>query len=416
MRRLSLSIAFSQTLALTSALTSGVAAAPPPGPQTVYWESAHFLATKQAMNVADPSLQKYFLLLRKNANRAAKRGPYSVMQKTELPPSGNKHDYVSYGRYWWPNPNTEDGLPYIRCDGKTNQEVRTQGDRKALDKCLDSVECLALAYYYFEDEKYARHASLLIRTWFLDAKTAMNPNMNFAQAVKGRSEGRGVGILDTRKFIILLDAVVLLRESPSFPQIDQLRLRQWFKEYLLWLNTSEQGKEEIIAKNNHGTWYAAQVARIAFEVGERDLARKVIETVRTVRIPDQFQADGSQPHETGRTKSLDYSMFNLSALAVIARVGEQLEIDLWHDRTGKQGNLQTGLKYLGPHLADQGEWPHEQMKEFLLTPQAIEFLRMASVRYSNPEYATVIKQVAHRYAKRNYAPLVSAALPGLKEK
>ena len=152
------------------------------------------------------------------------------------------------------------------------------------------------------------------------------------------------------------------------------------------------GKEELGAKNNRGTWYVAQVARIAIYVGDRELARELVETVRTVRIPDQFQADGSQPHEVGRTKSLHYSFFNLSALAALARVGEHLEIDLWNDHTGKNadnkadnnGSMQSGLSYLGPHLLDQDEWPHKQQDRFQLTPQATEFLRMASVRYKNP--------------------------------
>lgn len=28
-------------------------------------------------------------------------------------PSGNPHDYTSMGPYWWPNPDTPDGLPYV---------------------------------------------------------------------------------------------------------------------------------------------------------------------------------------------------------------------------------------------------------------------------------------------------------------
>ena len=237
MRSICLLIALSLMFFLAN--TSVDVAAPPVVPKTVYWEAAHLVATKQALSHPDRATQAALSRLRKSAKRALQQGPFSVMEKTEIPPSGDKHDYASFARYWWPNPNTDDGLPYIRRDGKTNPEINSQGDRDSLNNLLNSVECLALAYYYFEDEKYAEHASLLLRTWFLDAKTQMNPNMNYAQAVLGRSEGRGVGILDTRGFILLLDAVSLLSESSTFSSENQRDLRQWFQQYLDWLTASE---------------------------------------------------------------------------------------------------------------------------------------------------------------------------------
>ncbi|MGI9430474.1 MAG: alginate lyase family protein, partial [Bythopirellula sp.] len=276
----------------------------------------------------------------------------------------------------------------------------------------DQLETLALAYYYFGEEKYAKHASLLIRTWFLDPETKMNPNLKYGQAVLGRSEGRGVGIIDTRGFIVLLDCVALVRESPSFSAADEAALREWFGEFLVWLRTSDLGIDEKLHENNHGSWYAAQVARIALFVGNEDFAREVVETVRTERIPNQFKPDGRQPHENERTKSLHYCMFNLSALSVVARVGEQLGLDLWNVQSPGAGSMKQGLNYIRPFLSNQAEWPYQQLDRVRLSPRTIMLLRMASVRYSDPKYEKLIEQTQHRYSDRNYATLVCGTYSG----
>src|SRR6266542_1650840 len=39
------------------------------------------------------------------AEKALSTDPFSVMNKTKTAPSGDKHDYLSLARYWWPDPN-----------------------------------------------------------------------------------------------------------------------------------------------------------------------------------------------------------------------------------------------------------------------------------------------------------------------
>ena len=200
-------------------------------PATLYWESDHLARTKARIAEADASLRAPLTRLRRNADAALERGPYSVMNKKDVPPSGDKHDYLSFSRYWWPNPDTPDGLPYIRHDGKTNVAMRARGDRDSIGMLIDDVETLALAYYCFEDEIYAKQASQLIRTWFLDPGTRMNPHLNYGQAVLGRTEGRGVGIIDTRGFILILDATALLARSEHFTNKDLVGLKRWFEQF-----------------------------------------------------------------------------------------------------------------------------------------------------------------------------------------
>src|SRR5262249_40082658 len=161
------------------------------------------------------------------------------------------HDYMSLAPYWWPNPDTKDGLPYIHRDGERNPDIYKTRNRSELGAMTDNLEALSLAYYFTGDEKYAARAHLLIRTWFLDPKTRMNPNFQYAQAIRGVNTGRGLGLIESRLFTKVIDAVGLLAGSQAWTGDDDAALRQWFTTYLDWVLTSEHGREEAIAKNNH---------------------------------------------------------------------------------------------------------------------------------------------------------------------
>ncbi len=73
-----------------------------------------------------------------SAERTMTKNLVTVMDKPILPPSGDKHDYMSMGPYWWPNPDTDDGLPYIRKDGLVNPE-RNRLDRNAMSNLVNST-------------------------------------------------------------------------------------------------------------------------------------------------------------------------------------------------------------------------------------------------------------------------------------
>lgn len=375
----------------------------------VVWERPQLATTKRLLEAPPDDVKASLQRLKKHADQALQREPYSVVQKRELPPSGDKHDYLSYSRYWWPNPDTDDGLPYVRRDGETNVDMRARGDRDAIGLLVIDVEALTLASYFFDDLDYAKQARKLIQTWFLDPATRMNPHLKYAQAVPGRAEGRGVGIIDTRGFIVLLDCVALLRDLDCFSSSDDQQLRAWFREYLTWLRESELGEDERTAENNHGSWYAAQTACIAMYINEVALAREIVLDTKNHRIPLQFAPDGSQPHELERTKSLHYSLFNLSALSVVARVGEHLGIDLWNLDSDGKGGLKQGFEFVFPHLTDQSEWKYRQLEPYELSPPIIQLLRMASVRYNAPRFAAVIDEIEHRHEDYNFASLVCAA-------
>jgi hypothetical protein len=378
-------------------------------PNTVYWDGVHLASIRASISQDDPRYREVLKRLRKNAEISAKRGPYSVMDKEDVAPSGDKHDYLSYARYWWPNPDTKDGLPYVRRDGRTNEELLARGDRVPIGKLYDDVETLALAGYLFSDDRYAQHAAKLVRTWFLDPATKMNPHLRYGQAVPGKNDGRGAGIIDTRHFIRVLDSVALLQKTGAWSEDDHAALVTWMKEYLTWLQTEAMGKDEASEKNNHGTWYDAQVAAIAMFVGEQALARQIVENAKTMRIAVCIEPDGQQPEELNRSKGLHYSIFNMSAMAVLARIGEQLTVDLWSFESEDGRSLRRGLDFVLPYLSGEKEWPHQQIDEIDVSPSDMGLFYLAAARYEEPTYLKAIDRFRERPVKFDYSRLQFAA-------
>jgi hypothetical protein len=327
----------------------------------------------------------------------------------EVAPSGDQHDYVSYARYWWPNPDTPDGLPYIRHDGKTNQKLLAKGDREPIGMLYDDLETLALAGYLLDEKESAEHGAMLVRTWFLDPATRMNPHIRYGQAVPGRNDGRGSGIIDTRHFIRVLDSVALLKETGAWTDADHAALAAWMKQYLDWLMQDPMGKDESSEKNNHGTWYDAQVAAIAMFVGERDIARQIVENAKAKRIERSIEPDGQQPEETDRTKGLHYCVFNMSAMAVLARIGEHLDVDLWHYESDDGRSLRRGLDFVVPYLVGEKEWPHEQIEEMYVSPSDMGLFFLAARRYDEPRYLRALDKELREPTKFQYAALLFPA-------
>ncbi len=289
--------------------------------------------------------------------------PVTVLEKTNLPPSGNKHDYMSIAPYFWPDPSKPNGLPYIRKDGQTNPEVKDYKDKDYMPKLCEHVYTLALAYYFSDDEKYADHAAKLLRVWFLDTATKMNPNLNYAQAVKGVNEGRGAGLIDTRHFIKVVDAVGILNSSKYWKKNDMQGMKQWFSDFLNWMQTSKNGIEEMNAKNNHGIWYDAQRLSFALFVDSSNLAKKILANAAN-RLDYQLNSNGDFPAELERTISLHYTCFVLNAFTLVATMSEKTGFDFWHHVTPTGKSLQKAYSKLTPYLLQERKWEGPQIKDF----------------------------------------------------
>lgn len=318
------------------------------------------------------------------AKESLTEGPWTVVSKKWTPPSGDKHDYMSVGPYWWPNPETKDGLPYIRRDGEVNPE-RMEYDNVGLVQTANNSLTLALAWYFTGEAKYAQHSARLLRGWFLHPDTRMNPNLNFGQAIPGRSEGRGIGIIDTTGLIRVVDAALILEQSQAWSKDDAEGLRNWFGQYLDWLQHSPNGIDESRTRNNHATWYDAQVGCFALYAGQVDVARQALGESAKRRIDSQIRPDGTMPHELARTKSWSYSTMNLRGFFMLAVLAEHVEVDLWNYQSESGGSLRGALDYLVPYATGEKAWPHQQISEFHGSSLA-SALHDASRAYDSDQY------------------------------
>ncbi|MCQ3828622.1 alginate lyase family protein [Microbulbifer elongatus] len=297
--------------------------------------------------------------LQEKAQRALSSPLYSVVDKKSTPASGDRQDYYSLGPYWWPNPDTENGLPYVRRDGKRNPEInQLAGDNHRLVALSRDVTALALAYRATGDTRYADKARAQLRNWFIRPDTRMNPNFQHAQAIPGLNDGRGIGIIEARFFIPLIDAVELLGAQLSTEETQFIQ--QWFRQFNHWLQTSDNGFEEDNWHNNHGTWFDAQVVAFALFTGDRATAERRLRITQMRRIGAQFDRHGNQHAEFERTRPWHYANFNLEAYNLLGRFGEKVGVDIWNYSVDGHA-LKKGYALIAETVLQPENWPYKEM-------------------------------------------------------
>lgn len=363
-----------------------------PLPRLAILDSDALIGIKKRLQTSDAALGPPLTKLKHDAEQALHLKPQSVTDKALLPPSGSKHDYMSIAPYWWPNPSTADGLPFVRRDGEVNPARDRRSDRRRLEKLIESVKSLALAYFFYAREDDAAHAAKLLRVWFLDPSTKMNPNLRYAQSVPGRNAGRGAGIIETHDLPELVDFVSLLAGSQAWRERERQQWRDWLEAYVSWLIESPEGKMEAKAQNNHGTWYDVQVAAFGAFTGQDELAKKTLGEFPAHRIDAQIQPDGRQDRELARTRSWDYAIFNLEALFNAASIADKLGFHLWHYRSSDGRSIRQALDWLVPFAVGDRKWSYRQIG--LFRPEKLApLLRRASVAYHEPAYELAISRL-----------------------
>lgn len=368
-------------------LSSPLLAQPQKSPRVFLLNAKKLADTKQRIQSGDKTFAAALTKLEADARKALQQEPGSVTTKAVTPPSGDKHDYTSQAPYFWPDPTKPNGLPYIRRDGERNPELEKITDHHTLDQMEAATRTLSIAYYFSGNEQYAAKATQLLRAWFLDPATRMNPNLQYAQFIPGVNTGRGIGLIETRGLADVVDAIGLLAGSSAWTSTDQNGLRDWYSRFLQWMLESKNGREENAAKNNHGTYYDVQATSFALFLGRNDLAKEIVETARQKRIALQIEPDGRQPLELARTKAWGYSNGNLDGLMLLARLAENVGVDLWNYQTRDGRSIRRALEYLYPFAAGDQKWTYQQLGGFdgrSLFP----LIRRASQHYRDDKFKT----------------------------
>jgi hypothetical protein len=287
------------------------------------------------------------LITEANEELGMKANP--VIKKTKFPPSGDEHDYMSIAPYRWPDPEAKDGFPWIVRDGEINPMSRgNDTDKVRLSAMFGALRKRSMAYFFSEEMKYANKAKSIIKTWFIDDATKVNPNINFGQGIPGEVEGRRAGIIEWRSISTVITTIQLLESNDLLSNDEMQIFNDWVAVYYNWLKTSQLGIDNDNGLQNHSTCYDYQMVGIARYLDLENEAKSRLEAAKFNRIATQIKPDGSQPREIGRTKSIHYCTMNLKVMTLVAELGMPLGVDLWNYSTEDGRSMRKAFEFLEP--------------------------------------------------------------------
>jgi len=358
---------------------SAFVAAPRPNVESRIEKAAEGVLKKQILAEADWAMQQK---------------PVTVTAFFSPRSAGGKHDFFSEADYFWPDPKNPDG-PYINRDGESNP-ANFIAHRKAMIRLSEIIGALASAYKITGDPKYVRQAIIHLRAWFIDPETLMNPNLQFAQAVKGKFTGRNYGIIDSIHLMEVAQGLIVMEDCPAMDAGTTEGVKKWFAAYTSWLLTSKPGIQEKLTKNNHSTCWAMQVASFAKLCDNEAVLDSISVMYKTVLLPNQMALDGSFPLELERTKPYGYSIFDLDAMVTLCQIISTPKDNLWAFETADGKSIKKGIDYLYPFIADKSNW---KLKPDVMYwdnwPVAQPFLLFGANTYQNESWFNAWKNLDH---------------------
>lgn len=331
-------------------------------PDFVYYSRDHFRSIRDEIRSNNPEYVSALNAIIEKADKAVQQPLDSVMNKPLAGPSGDKHDYLSISPYFWPDPSKADGMPWEYKDGQINPMTRgVNTDQQRSSRFLKDLKTLAIAYSYTGNTLYAEKMQAQLNNWLVNPDTKMNPHLNYAQGMPGRNEGSSFGIIEWAGISHVVTAMQLLKANSVLEPAFITEVDTWLSDYLAWLLESDLGIHERTRKNNHGPWYDYQVVGLMLYLGQNEQAHTYLSDITQARIEAHFSADGSQPYELNRTKSVNYASMNLQALVNLAYLSTKVELNLWEYKGELGQSLQLGVNYFTPYLRNEKKWEYRQI-------------------------------------------------------
>jgi hypothetical protein len=360
------------------------------------WAAAAIAAAGPACVRAEDTGNAYRLVAQTDRERILK----AASEYQSLPPvtitsfasdrsPGGPHDFFSQADYFWPNPANPNG-PYINRDGQSNP-ANFNEHRKAMIALSIRMPALTAAWMLTGEKRHGRQACEHLRAWFITPATRMNPNLEFSQGVHGISTGRSYGIIDTLHLVEVARAASLVG-----PQLlsgeENAALKEWFHSYLQWMKTSDKGKTERDALNNHATCWALQAAEFARLIGDSETRGQVRRQYTDVLLPGQLGEDGSFPKELTRTKPYSYSIFNFDVMTMLCESLQGTGTDLLRFALPDGRGICKSAEFLYPYLKSKSAWPYRKdVEHFEALPVRSPGLLFAGLACDRPEYVDLWK-------------------------
>jgi hypothetical protein len=330
------------------------------------------------------------------ASNALMLSPITITKYRAKLSEGGPNDYYSNADYFWPNPMTTNGLPYVNHDGMSNPGNFNK-HRECLRTLDRAVAALGAAYKITGDNRYVTKAVELLRVFFLDPSTRMNPNLQFAQAVPGLTPGRSYGIIDTLHMIEIPRGIEAMEKSSAFPPEVLAGLKQWFSNYVTWMRNSRNGVEESNALNNHAVAYWLQVAVFAEFTGDQSNLEECREHFKDAFVLKQMALDGSFPRELSRTKPYGYSTFQLDNMTTLCQILSTPRDNLWQFTLPDGRGIRKAVQFMYPYWADKRKWladgHHKDIQAWDGWPAREPTLFFAGLAFGDQKYLDLWKKL-----------------------
>jgi hypothetical protein len=274
-----------------------------------------------------------------------------------------------------------------------------------------AVPALAAAYLLTADERYAAHALLHLRVWFVNSATRMTPKLDFGATPLSQTPpadtvgGTFQGILETLPLVEIAQAIPFLAVSPVFSEAELKRLQAWFAAYLDWLTRPEDSGPRLPAlardrKDHHGTSWLLQVsAYSSLAVPPGDISRSEDNALAALRhrfqsvtLRAQISSDGKFPHELSTDTPYRNSLFNLDMLAAVCQLLSTRFDNLWDYSLEDGPGMRAAIAYHFPFISDRTLWPFRaDVSHFSELPCRRASLLFCARAYQRPEYAALWK-------------------------
>jgi hypothetical protein len=368
---------------------------------------------------------------------------HTPVNKVSMPPSGDKHDYMSIIQYayactdscdpatdcsFWNfgyghiridmtvlGCDTATGLPWYIHDGYFNPAANDEAnsDHSALKGLMSKVYDLSLSNFFLGNAEHGALASKLLYAWFVDKETLMNPNMKYANTIPGRSPASPAIIQMTTYGAKFFESIRLLEFTGALDPAFSATFRAWVMEWVRWATDSsapllEWPHGDYISDNNHGMYYDVFMVAAATYAQDSALATQICKDAVASRLEIQLGADGTLPHEDLRSDGERYHLFTSTAIMELARLCGVHGVNLYTPLADGRSIQQT-IDFVVPVLTGAKRWPYDQKEGHVTNPVGFIF-RMAN---AVQEQSWQAKADAYQQIATSPEALKDGALAGL---
>ncbi len=274
----------------------------------------------------------------------------TVLDKTEMPLSGNRNDYFSLPR------SHGSGGKNIELDRYSAEAAVITYDRTAWNECFAQASVLAAAGVLSQRKDFLGRAAEILAAWFINAETSMTPSARFAQ---WRSDwpaaANFAGLIDFRELWTLPYLSRTLLVNGALPEAQFEAINEWARNFLGNTAQTEQGQRAFKAENNIGTWTHLVVISLCLFTGNFATAAAQLNSA-SLRLAAQCDVIGLQTAELSRTRPLHYSLFNLTAWTLLANLGRSVGFDLWNYRGVEGQSICRMMHFVQTNMAQFPEY------------------------------------------------------------